>query len=68
MQLWELPRLSAITFEELRQSGDLYSPLTSLSALTRLQLFCNYRLPACLGQLTDLQALVSGRVCCSMGN
>jgi len=66
MQVWQLPCLSAITFEELCQAGDHYSPLTSLPALTRLQLFCNHHLPTCLGQLTGLQALVSGWVCCGM--
>ena len=58
-----LPRLSALSIHGNLVPADGYSGLTRLSALTRLQLKGNAFVPACLGQLTGLQALVSSRTC-----
>lgn len=40
-------------------TSEYYAPLTGLHGLRQLYLLDNYRLPNCLGQLTQLEALVS---------
>lgn len=59
LQLTDLPRLAVLDISDNLIPGDGYSSLTRLAALTRLPLSYNSHLPACLGQLTTLQALVS---------
>lgn len=59
LQVAGLSRLSALALQGGRWAPEGYSPLTRLSALARLQLSYIHHLPACLGQLTTLQALVS---------
>ena len=58
-QLLDLSRLEGLCIQYGRQPGASCSSLTRLPALTRLELRLNRHLPACLGQLTGLQALVS---------